>query len=524
MIFSSRVSPDRHDFDNYFAPENAPNVALRRFCYKGGGGLASIAVPLALTALGGWGGAALGPSIFGAGAGAATLGGAVGGAIGGGLGSAVTGGSVGKGALLGAISGGLGPNLGDIGSSVGIGEAAGGTGVSAGTEAGATVASGVGASPAGAAGSVPSFLGEGIVGADFVPNLGEGIVGAGGGAGAGFESLAGYSPSGPLGPPQVNPGVTAGPLGPPQVNPGFTDSLIAPGDPTVFGGEYAAGTAPTTEALLSAQAGGSLEGGAIPRVANIGARSFDPSGPIPFAARPGFSNPTISFPGGTSMSPSSLPIGANSPTGGAQSTGGVGGAILRGLGMDTTTGIGKILAENAAYAPTVGAIGYQALSGMDELPYSEEMLQQASSLNATALELQRRGLSLTDAMTGGALPAGAQLAIDEAAAGAKASIKSQYARMGMSGSTAERQALEGVDRNALSQRFSLAQQMAQTGIQALGVGGNQGGLASQIYGNLLNAQLREDEGLSSAIADFAMAAAGGGNRGGGGITINRRGR
>jgi hypothetical protein len=51
--------------------------------------------------------------------------------------------------------------------------------------------------------------------------------------------------------------------------------------------------------------------------------------------------------------------------------------------------------------------------------------------------------------------------------------------------------------------FSLAQQATQTGLQAAG-------LQDQIYSQLANIQLSQDQSLQNALASFASAAGGGG--------------
>ena len=76
----------------------------------------------------------------------------------------------------------------------------------------------------------------------------------------------------------------------------------------------------------------------------------------------------------------------------------------------------------------------------------------------------------------------------------------------MSGSSAEQQALAQVDINAQAAAAQQAEQLLSTGI-------NESGEAAQLYQALLGDQLKADSSLSSAIGNFASAAAGGGGLG-----------
>ena len=110
----------------------------------------------------------------------------------------------------------------------------------------------------------------------------------------------------------------------------------------------------------------------------------------------------------------------------------------------------------------------------------------------------------------GSLPSGAEAELSQATQSAIATIRSQYASMGLSGSTMEQQAINEVQSNALTQRYNIATQMAQTGLNEIntgeGVTGQGTGAlnsASSIYSNLLNQSLQQDEALQQAISGFA---------------------
>jgi hypothetical protein len=103
-------------------------------------------------------------------------------------------------------------------------------------------------------------------------------------------------------------------------------------------------------------------------------------------------------------------------------------------------------------------------------------------------------------LASGTLPPGAQAGLDQAAQSAKAAIKSQYARMGLSGSTMERQALAGVDERMKAQGFNYAAQLLNAGIK-------DADLSGQLYNYLVRANQTQDAGLQQAIANFVGASA-----------------
>ncbi len=121
-----------------------------------------------------------------------------------------------------------------------------------------------------------------------------------------------------------------------------------------------------------------------------------------------------------------------------------------------------------------------------------------------------------NAINTGALPAGAQSAIQQATGAAKASIRSKFAGMGLSNSTMEGQELASVDQQAATQRFQQSQELAKLGLQESGLASGQEALASEDFLALMNARLRQDQNLQNALARFSAGFAGG--TGGGGTT------
>ena len=143
--------------------------------------------------------------------------------------------------------------------------------------------------------------------------------------------------------------------------------------------------------------------------------------------------------------------------------------------------------------PAAGMLGYEYLTQSNDLntPQAQALTQQAQQQMQQAQQLQSY-------LTSGQLPAGQQQALTSATDAAKAHIRSQYASMGLSGSTMEQQALNQVDQNAQMQAYKMAQSLFSTGSQEAGV-------ASGIYTNLMRAQMQQDQSYANSIGAFAKA-------------------
>lgn len=168
----------------------------------------------------------------------------------------------------------------------------------------------------------------------------------------------------------------------------------------------------------------------------------------------------------------------------------------------------NVLKANPAAVIGAGGLGYAAMQQGQPLPGED-------AVNSTAAELSSQGKELQKYLQTGTLPPGLQGGIDQAAASAKATIRSQYAARGMSGSSAEAQDLAHVDQAAQAQGAQMAMQLLQTGI-------SETGMASQLYQQILQSALQQDQSLGTAIANFASNAAGGGQNNG--LTINYDGK
>lgn len=179
-------------------------------------------------------------------------------------------------------------------------------------------------------------------------------------------------------------------------------------------------------------------------------------------------------------------------------------SILQTLGVEDKSGglnTGGILKGLVG----AGGLAYNAAKSNTSTPAEKAVQAQAQSAGA-------QGTQLESYLANGTLPPGAQQYVDQQTAGQKASIRSKYAQMGMSGSTAEAQELSGVDTAAQAQMFQLATQLYQTGV-------SQTGASSQLYTTLMNAENQDNTAMGSAISNFVASLGGGGTSGGTTITI-----
>jgi hypothetical protein len=192
-------------------------------------------------------------------------------------------------------------------------------------------------------------------------------------------------------------------------------------------------------------------------------------------------------------------------------------------GSDTTTlgQIGSYLKSNSG-ALTLGGAGLAAnlaapllakLGLTGSIPNQAALTGVANQASTAAGNANAYAGALEAPLTTGVLPAGAQAQVTQALNDSITSIKSKYANLGLTGSTAEQAAISEAQSQAQQMTFTIAQQMAQTGIQA----GNQAtqdlGLEGTIYNDLTQAQISQDTALQNAIASFTGAIGGGVGRG-----------
>lgn len=183
-----------------------------------------------------------------------------------------------------------------------------------------------------------------------------------------------------------------------------------------------------------------------------------------------------------------------------------------------TSSLGKFI-QTPSLATGASAVGANLGSVVSGLGLADQFLTQpklpsssaiTGQINTTANQLSAQASQLQSYISSGNLPPGAMEAVNSATQSAKASVRSQYASMGLGGSTQEASALSNIDRQASQQIFSIAHSLLTTGI-------NEAGLSAQLYEAILGQTNAQNKELSSAIANFAGAAAGSGTRG---VTLN----
>lgn len=140
-------------------------------------------------------------------------------------------------------------------------------------------------------------------------------------------------------------------------------------------------------------------------------------------------------------------------------------------------------------------------------------LQGQQGLAALAGQEGQNSKAMEAYLQNGTLPPGVQASINQATDAAKASIRSNYAAKGMSGSSAESQDLANADQAAQANGAKIAMQLMDTGIK-------ESGLSSEIYNHLMQQSYTSDKDLQGALANFASNMGGGGGRGGPTININ----
>ncbi len=448
---------------------------------------------------------------------------AIGGAVASGLGTAgfgaamgageaaLTGGNIGQGALGGAITGGVTGGLGGP-----AGDLLGGTGGALGAAAPV-----VGNALAGAAGGTLGGLATGS------KNLGVSAL-EGGGAGlvSGLAGSLGGGSSGATSGPAVADATPASGVAP--------VGAAAPGAGGVGAGAGAladpAAITPYNPAAYDVQGAGALPGSQGPSMGtnidsmtaglNLGTPGTSASG----AATGGAPQAPV---GPAALEPMDLSAASQGPMAGAATTPGynstidqltaslhptAAGAAPQAsfadkagswvdntiFGQDTTPNstIAQLTGKGLSALPSVAMLGASSLMGQQQPKGYNQLEQQAQNE-------QNQAQSLINAYQSGTLPAGLQASLTSAAASAKASIQSKYAAMGDSGSSAEAQDLAAEDERMAAKSGQMLTQLLSQGL-------SEDNSASALYNQLLDTNLKEDQGLSSAMTSFASSLAGGG--------------
>lgn len=390
------------------------------------------------------------PVLLGAGVGSAT--------------SAATGGDPGIGALTGAVTGGFGELGAPLGAALGIGEFGGDLLAGA---AGGTVGSAIGGGDP-AVGALTGAVGGGVKG-----------ISAQGAAGGAVNAVAGGAPA----TPDLTSTAGLSGAGGGGTSFGAGDAAAAAGGlgPTQFAGPGPDFSAPgTLDSTIGAASGGALSGGGGGGIGGSGGLGGGAGG------------------GGTGLDPAGTFAGAgpiSDLSTAAVGAGGKGpGALDTALDNPTWHNIGGAFKANAA--PLVAGAGL-----LNDVLGGQQNPGGLDQLTSLANGLVGQGGALSSAINTGVLPAGAQAQLKQGSEAAKATIRSKYAQLGLSGSTMESQDLASVDQTVASQGVKIATDLLQTGVQETQ-------LSAQIYDQILRANELQNQETTQAIGSFARALGG----------------
>jgi hypothetical protein len=180
---------------------------------------------------------------------------------------------------------------------------------------------------------------------------------------------------------------------------------------------------------------------------------------------------------------------------------------------NTSSGFGALPTSG----PNIGSLAAPVASGVaallnggSSLPYSGNLNAIAGAAGAEGGTTYAQGQELINPLITGQLPPGAQAEVQNYLNQQNAATSSRYASLGQTGSTMESDALNQNKQTSLAQTFQIAQQMAQVGTQLNGQALQALQLDSSIYGNMMDAQMKEDSSMSSAIGAFASILGGSG--------------
>jgi len=167
-----------------------------------------------------------------------------------------------------------------------------------------------------------------------------------------------------------------------------------------------------------------------------------------------------------------------------------------------TTGAGGEGFNIGSFLKDYGSLGLAGAGLAMNMLRGNQKPEFQPNVEAAAAQLQAQGAQLQGYLTSGTLPPGMDAALQSAHNAAAAAIRSRYASMGMSGSSAEMNDLSNLAYTTVSQGATIASQLLQTGV-------SEQQFASGMYQNLMAQSVAQDTAMSNAMAGFTNAMAGG---------------
>ena len=188
---------------------------------------------------------------------------------------------------------------------------------------------------------------------------------------------------------------------------------------------------------------------------------------------------------------------ATTPTADALAPSGGTSVLAKGAGDAAGSGfnVGSFLKDYGSLGLAGAGLAYNMLKGNQKPEYQ-------ANVEAAAQQMAAQSSQLQGYLTSGTLPPGMGAALSSAHNSAEAAIRSRYANMGMSGSSAEMNDLANLSYITVSQGATIASQLLQTGV-------SEAQFASGLYQNLMTTSMAQDTAMSNAIAGFTNAMAGG---------------
>jgi len=163
---------------------------------------------------------------------------------------------------------------------------------------------------------------------------------------------------------------------------------------------------------------------------------------------------------------------------------------FKGLTSPPGGGAGSFLSQYSKYALPAAAVGMAALKSNQPLPGVAGMKSDVAALRGAAPGL------MAPLTSGAPLPGAVGQSLMASRDAQIASIRSNFARMGMSGSSMEEASIAAANQQYAAQTFSQAQSLYSTGLQTL----NQ---ADTVNNQIIALGLQQDAELTNALASVA---------------------
>jgi len=138
------------------------------------------------------------------------------------------------------------------------------------------------------------------------------------------------------------------------------------------------------------------------------------------------------------------------------------------------------------------------LGGLASLLEGSQQPQYQDQSAAAAASLQAQGQQLSNYLSSGTLPPGVAAGLQTAHDSAAATIRSQYAARGQTGSSAEMQDLANLANVTVSQGASIATNLLNSGI-------SEQEYSAGLYEQLMQASLQQNESLAQSIGQFSSS-------------------